>query len=127
LTVASFTRRRYRVLVIDDDASMRGLLDVHLRNAGYEVLLAEDAIVGGHLVVEAVPDLLIVDVHMPYMTGYQFVEALKADPTTRNIAIVFLTSDDDVEERSGQLGANAYLKKPVTANKLLEIVRRFTP
>ena len=114
------------VLVIDDDPVMRELLQLHLVNAGYRVAVAEDGIAGGHAVLKNLPDVVVVDVDMPYMTGYELVEALKKDGATRNIPVVFLTSRDDVRERAGQLGAQAYLTKPVKANRLLELVALFT-
>jgi twitching motility two-component system response regulator PilH len=117
--------RRARILAIDDDPSMLGLLKMHLENAGYEVLLAADGIAGGHLALSAAPDLVLVDVMMPWLSGYDLVEALKTDPATRHIPVVFLTSDDEVEERSGKLGAEAYLKKPVDADRLLEVIALF--
>ena len=114
-----------KVLVIDDEQSMRDLLRLHLSNQGYLVLAAEDAIVAGHMVVSEKPDLLIVDVQMPYMNGYEFVEALKGDPETRDIPVVFLTTDDNVASQAKKLGAAAYLQKPVTADRLLEVVDLF--
>ena len=114
-----------KVLIVDDEQSMRDLLRLHLSNQGYQVLAAEDAIVAGHIVVSEKPDLLIVDVQMPYMNGYEFVEALKGDPQTRDIPVVFLTTDDNVASQAKKLGAAAYLQKPVTADRLLEVVDLF--
>lgn len=113
---------RIRIVVVDDDEFMRELLSLHLTNAGYEVLVAEDAVDAGHLVVRSPPDLLIVDVRMPYMTGYEFVRAVKDDPATRDIRVVVLTSEEDAEQRATQFGADACLKKPVKADRLLELV-----
>jgi CheY-like chemotaxis protein len=124
-SMADVLRERPSILVIDDEESMRLLLKLHLGNAGYDVLVAEDAIVAGHLIVEHAPDLLIVDVQMPYMNGYEFVAALKGDPTTSNIPVVFLTTDENVAEHARKLGASAYLNKPVRADKLLEVVGLF--
>lgn len=121
----SAASRRARILAIDDDPSMLGLLKLHLENAGYEVLVAADGIVGGRLAMNAAPDLVLVDVQMPWLSGYDLVEALKGDPATRHIPVVFLTSDEHVEDRSGKLGAEAYLKKPVNADRLLEVVALF--
>jgi CheY-like chemotaxis protein len=89
------------------------------------VLSAEDAVVAGHLILQGKPDLLIVDVQMPYMDGYEFVGALKKDPDTRDIPVVFLTTDDGVSSEANRLGAAAYLKKPVMADRLLEVVALF--
>jgi CheY-like chemotaxis protein len=123
--MADVHRERPCILVVDDEESMRLLLKLHLGNAGYDVLVAEDAIVAGHLIVEHAPDLLIVDVQMPYMNGYEFVAALKGDPTTSKIPVVFLTTDENVAEHARKLGASAYLNKPVPADKLLEVVGLF--
>lgn len=114
-----------RVLVIEDDSVMRDLLKLHLTSAGYEVLLAGDGIAGGYLVLSSQPDLLLVDVDMPHMSGYELVEAVKADPLTRHIPAVFLTSRDNVDERYVQLRAQGYLQKPVKVDRLLEVVARF--
>jgi CheY-like chemotaxis protein len=117
--------RAAKVLVVDDEQSMRELLRLHLANQGYQVLAAEDAIVAGHMVVEEKPDLLIVDVHMPYMDGYEFVSALKSDPETRDIPVIFLSTDDNVATQANRLGAAAYLSKPLTADRLLQVVGLF--
>jgi CheY-like chemotaxis protein len=76
-------------------------------------------------VLKTPPDLIIADVSMPYMDGYQLVAALKADSATRDIPVVFLTSREDVADYAKQLGAVAYLHKPVLADRLLEIVALF--
>jgi CheY-like chemotaxis protein len=115
--------RRPRVLVVDDDESIRALLRLHLTNDGYDVLLAEDAIVGGHLALSDAPDLILLDVQMPYMNGYELAAALKLDPMTRRIPVVFLTIDENVAEQAGRLGIAGYLNKPVAVPRLLEVVR----
>jgi two-component system, chemotaxis family, chemotaxis protein CheY len=114
-----------RILVVDDDEFMRRLLQLHLTNHGFDVTLAEDAVVAGHLMLRDKPDLVIVDVHMPYMDGYEFVAAMKSDPATRDIPVVFLTTDDGVASHASRLGAAAYLQKPVMADRLLEVVALF--
>ena len=116
------TKTKARILIVDDDESMLQLLKMHLSNAGYEVMTAEDAVAAGRHVLKARPDLIIADVGMPYMDGYELVAALKADSATRDIPVVFLTSREDVADYAKQLGAVAYLHKPVSADRLLEIV-----
>lgn len=118
------TSRPKKVLVIDDDRSIRDLLSLHLANRGYEVAVAEDAVVGGRLALSAKPQLIIVDVNMPYLDGPDFVAALKSDPQTKDIPVVFLTSEDDMHDRAGRLGAFACLTKPIMADRLLDVVAR---
>lgn len=117
--------RNPRVAVIDDDPVFRALLKLHLANAGYEVSLAEDAVEGGHLIMRTPPDLIVCDVNMPYMNGYDFVAAVKRDPLTQHIPVIFVTVNHDVADHASQLGAVAYLHKPVTADRLLEAVGLF--
>ena len=120
-------RARRRILVIDDEAMMRDLLTLHLGRHGYDVVAVADAVIGGHMILSDPPELIISDVDMPYMTGYEFVSALKSDPTTRHIPVVFLTTDDNVAEQARKLGASAYLNKPVRADRLLEVVAILCP
>ena len=107
--------------MIDDDKFIRYLLDLHLRNAGYQVFAAEDAVAGARLVTECAPDLILCDVEMPFMDGYEFVSALRADPATRSIPVIFLTVSKSAAERAKQLGAGC-LTKPLMADELLEAV-----
>jgi diguanylate cyclase (GGDEF)-like protein len=119
--------RRPNILVVDDDESMRELVRLHLSNAGYDVVLAENAIVAGHLVLRSPPDLIIADVEMPYMDGFQFVQGLKADPAVSGIPVIFLTARADGESRGRQLGAAGYLTKPLLADRLLAMVSTHLP
>ena len=114
-------------LVIDDDQVIRDLLKLHLTNAGYRVLTAADGVAGGYLLLNGHPDLVIIDVDMPYMGGYELIQATKADSSTSNVPVIFLSSREDVDERSAKLGAEAYLKKPVKADRLLEVVALYSP
>lgn len=111
-----------RVLIVDDDPSIRELLRLHLGNAGYEVQVAEDAIAAGYMVLEKAPDLILCDVNMPHMDGFEFVAALKGDSTLPDIPVIFLTSRADGDLRGKDLGAVAYLVKPVQAGRLLDVV-----
>jgi two-component system chemotaxis response regulator CheY len=112
------------ILIIDDSRTMRELLKIHLSAAGHEVLVADDAVAGGHLVVSRAPQLIIVDIDMPYMTGYEFVEALKSDPATRAIPFIFLSANENMPDHGRRFGAAGFLKKPVMADRLLDLVAR---
>ena len=111
-----------RVLVMDDDELMRELLRLHLTSAGYEVLLAEDAVVAGHLVLSQPPDLVLANIEMPYMSGLELVQAMKSDPATCAIPVIFVTSRTDAEAEARQLGAAGYLIKPLHVDNLLAMV-----
>jgi len=116
-----------RILVVDDDASLCELLRMHLSAAGYEVSTAHDAISAGYQVLKNPPDMILSDINMPYMDGFEFVAALKADATLPYIPVIFLTSVEDGDSRGKELGAVGYLTKPVRADRLLELVAQHVP
>jgi DNA-binding response OmpR family regulator len=115
------------ILVVDDDANIRELLRLHLTAAGYSVQVAEDAITAGYTVLRQAPDLIICDVHMPHMDGFEFVAALKADPTVPDMPVIFLTSTEEGDQRAKGLGAGGYFTKPVRADRLLALVAQHVP
>jgi CheY-like chemotaxis protein len=116
-----------RILVVEDDASLRDLLRLHLSAAGYEVQVAEDGIAAGYKVLKSPPDLIITDVNMPNMDGFEFVAALKADKSLPPIPVIFLTSLEDGDQRGRELGAVGYVTKPVRADRLLALVAQHVP
>ena len=116
-----------KILVVDDDESLRELLRMHLVAAGYEVSIAPDAISAGYQVLKNPPDLILSDISMPHMDGFEFVAALKSDRTLPNIPVIFLTSMEDGDHRGKELGAVGYLTKPVRADRLLELVAKHVP
>ena len=115
--------QRPSILIVDDETAVRELLKLQLAGAGYDVQVADDAIVAGRAVAARPPDLMIVDVAMPYLDGVDFVGALKADSSMPQVTVVFMSGNAQVLERARALGAPC-LKKPFTADELLEVVRR---
>jgi len=107
---------------VDDDPNMRLLMGLHLGNAGYDVQTAEDGIAAGYAVLKQRPDLIVCDVNMPHMDGFEFVAALRADPELRTIPVMFLTTGGDIEHRAKQLGAIGFVIKPPRADRLLALI-----
>ena len=116
-----------RILVVDDDRNMRELLALHLGHAGYEVETAEDGIAAGYKVLCQRPDLIICDVYMPHLGGFEFVAALRADGALPRIPVIFLTSMEDGDSRGRELGAVGYVTKPVRSDRLLALVAQHVP
>jgi len=110
------------ILVMDDDECMRELFRLHLSNAGYKVLVAEDAIDAGHLLLQQHPDLILADIEMPFMDGLEFLRAVKADRTTRSVPVIFVTVRAEAEAQAKKLGAAAFLTKPLLLPELLSTV-----
>jgi CheY-like chemotaxis protein len=115
------------ILVVEDDESIRDLLRLHLAAAGYEVRVAEDAITAGYMVLRSPPDLIITDINMPHMDGFEFIAALKSDRSLPKIPVIFLTSMEDGDLRGKELGAVGYITKPVRADRLLSLVAQHVP
>jgi CheY-like chemotaxis protein len=115
------------ILIVDDDESIRELLGLHLSSAGYNVHVAADAIVAGYMVLRGAPDLIITDISMPHMSGFEFIAALKADKALPYIPVIFLTSMEEGDHLGKELGAVGYLTKPVRADRLLAMVAQFVP
>lgn len=114
---------RLNVLVVEDDESMRALLRLHLSNAGYAVTLAPDAIEAGYQVLKFTPDLIILDVNLPYINGLEFAATLQADATIPHIPIIFITAHEDFGPKAESLGAD-FIVKPFLKPRLLESVAR---
>lgn len=113
-----------RILVVDDDACVRELLSLHLAGAGYQVLVAEDAMIAGRLLLDQRIELLIADINMPFMDGLALVQAMRQEPSVSSTPVVFLTSHIEHEDRARELGAVAFMRKPVLADELLGIVAK---
>jgi two-component system cell cycle response regulator len=91
------------------------------------VHVAADAIAGGYLVLRNPPDLIICDVNMPHMDGFEFISALKADKSIPNIPVIFLTTFEEGDHRGKELGVVGYLTKPIRADRLLSLVAKHVP
>jgi len=115
------------ILVVDDDENIRELLRLHLSAAGYDVHVAQDGISAGYMVLRSPPDLIISDVNMPHMDGFEFIAALKADKALPYIPVIFLTTEEEGDLRGKELGAVGYVTKPVRADRLLSLVAKHVP
>jgi DNA-binding response OmpR family regulator len=116
--------RKIRILIIDDDVGFRDLLRIHLSSAGYEMQVAEDGVTGGRALLAQAPDLIVSDVNMPFLDGFELLSLLRADASTASIPVILLSgrSDGDTMARAVELGAADFLTKPVTRDQLLESV-----
>jgi len=116
--------RKAHILIIDDDAGFRDLLRIHLSARGYQVRVAEDGVTGGRALLAQTPDLIISDVAMPFLDGFELLSLLRADESTASIPVILLSgrSDGDTMAKAVELGAADFLTKPVTSDQLLESV-----
>lgn len=114
-----------KILVIEDELTVRQNLQELLELSDYSVLIANHGVAGLELAASQTPDLIISDVMMPHMDGYEFVVALRQNPLTENIPVIFLTAKSAHEDiRQGMnLGADDYLTKPFTIDELLTAIK----
>ena len=112
------------IIVMEDDASTRMLIASVLKKDGHEVLAAEDGAQGLHIVGQRLPDLIISDVQMPGMNGFQMLAALRADAATASVPVILLTSlQERAHMRIGMTtGADDYITKPFRPAELREAV-----
>jgi putative two-component system response regulator len=113
-------RRPARILVVDDQPTIAGLMSQLLTMSGYEVVTACDVPQAESEVRRQTPDLILSDVRMPGKSGYEFCRDLKSDPATRLIPFVLITglSDSSDKVRGIEAGADDFLNKPVLAEEL---------
>jgi DNA-binding response OmpR family regulator len=120
----SFVSAPKNVLVVDDDNAVTKLLDGLLSDKGYNVLVANDGLDGMVQVRKNKPDLIILDIMMPEINGYDVCRDLKFDARFKHIPIIVLTSrEQELDPRIGQLMGIDYMHKPLDTKLLLEKVQ----
>jgi class 3 adenylate cyclase/ActR/RegA family two-component response regulator len=112
------------ILVVDDDPIILDYIRLHLATADFDVRIALSVAEAMTAIADAVPDLILSDISMPNVDGFDFLARLRADPVTEKIPFIFLTqhNDIDVMRRGMQLGANDFLSKPIRRAELLNAI-----
>jgi len=118
------TRRVPLVMVVDDSVTMRKVTGRVLERHNFEVLTAKDGVDALERMVERVPDLMLLDIEMPRMDGYELATAMKGDPRLRGVPIVMITSrtGDKHRQRAFEIGVERYLGKPYQEPELMRNV-----
>jgi two-component system cell cycle response regulator DivK len=118
-----------RILYVEDNAFNRKLVRDLLQRTAYQVLEATDGDSGLAAARRELPDLVIMDIQLPRMSGLDVTRALRADATTAQIPIIVITSFalSGDEQKAKAAGATAYLAKPYSPRELLQTIRRLAP
>jgi DNA-binding NarL/FixJ family response regulator len=113
-----------QLLLVDDEPGLREAVKDYLQESGFNVQVASNAREGWELMQKNTPDLVISDVMMPQVDGYQFLKQLRADPRFKGLPVVFLTAKGMTTDRiqGYQAGVDAYLPKPFDPDELVAIV-----
>lgn len=114
-----------RILVAEDERDIRELIAFTLRFAGFDVVLATNGAEAVEMAEASPPDLIILDVRMPKMSGYEACRRLKENPRTSSVPVVFLSAkgqDSEIQQGLAS-GADEYILKPFAPDELIQQVR----
>ena len=117
--------KKYRILVIEDDADMAKAIKIRLEANNYQVPIASDGISGLNQARTEKPDLIILDIMLPKMDGFNLCRMLKFDEKHKNTLVIILSAkvqQADIE-RGKEVGADAYITKPFKAEELLAKIK----
>jgi len=116
-----------KILVVDDEPDILKMVTFRLKKEGYEVITAKDGQEALDLINRERPDLVLLDLRLPVMDGYEVCKRLKTDKNLKQIPVVFLTASvtSSIAEKVKAFNADSYLIKPFDPVKLLETVKKF--
>ena len=122
-------RRTPVVMIVDDSLTVRKITTRLLTRVGYEVVTATDGVDALEKLVDITPDVMLLDVEMPRMDGFELTKQLRRDSKTKKLPIIMITSRTADKHRNYalELGVNEYMGKPYQENELLESLARFAP
>jgi chemosensory pili system protein ChpA (sensor histidine kinase/response regulator) len=122
--VASIKAKLPTVMVVDDSLTVRKIISRLLAREGYQVILAKDGVDALEQLLEVTPDVILSDIEMPRMDGFDFVRNLRADEHLRALPVIMITSRTADKHRNYalQIGANHYLGKPYDEEELLGLI-----
>lgn len=107
-----------KILVIDDDQTNVKLIETRLTKEGFDVSVAVDGDIGLGRAKEVIPDLIVLDIEMPRMNGYTFIQKLRKIEALQWTPVIVLTAHDDMQSTFEKQGIHEYLVKPVDFDEL---------
>ncbi|MCI2259909.1 MULTISPECIES: twitching motility response regulator PilH [Xanthomonas] len=115
-----------RILIVDDSPSQLLGIQRIVEKLGHETITATDGAAGVEAAKAALPDLVLMDVVMPNLNGFQATRTLRREPTTQNIPVILVTTKDQDTDRMWGMrqGARAYITKPFSEDELYEVIER---
>lgn len=124
LSIPASTAKTDHILIVDDSPDNLFLVQTILEEEGYEISLAEDGLIALEKVKESLPDLVLLDVMMPEMDGFEVTKHIREDPLLPFIPILLITAHDQPSVAKGlDTGADDFIRKPVAVDELLARVR----
>ena len=119
------TRKNHKILVIDDEPEITDIVKAFLTNAGYQVKIENSPANAVEITRSFKPDLILLDIMMPVMDGYEVCSAIKNNADLSGVPVLFLTGKDagDDDGRSFESGGDLFIKKPFSCERLLQMVK----
>ena len=129
LADTTVAHNRPRILVVEDNADMRDFLQRILERRGYGFLGAADGVEGMELALSERPELVLMDLSLPTLDGYEATRLLKANPDCAAMPILAVTAHARSvdKEKALEAGCDAYISKPYSIHQLFELIERFLP
>ena len=117
----------HKILLVEDNEMNRDMLSRRLKRKGFEVVMATDGQAGLEMASTATPDLILMDLSLPVMDGWEATRRIKADAATQSIPVIALTAHAMAgdEQKALDAGCDDYDSKPVNLNRLLEKIGKF--
>ena len=118
-------KKSHKILVIDDEPEITDIVKAFLTNAGYQVKIENTPVNAVETVASFKPDLILLDIMMPFMDGYEVCSAIKNNTDLSRVPVLFLTGKDacDDDGRSFDSGGDLFIKKPFSCERLLQMVK----
>jgi two-component system, cell cycle response regulator DivK len=118
-----------KILIVEDNPDVRRVLTLSLRHLGYEIVEANTGSSGIALTVSEIPDLVLVDLSLPDVSGLEIAKAIKENPRTAEIPLVALSghTEREMAAKALQAGMAAYLVKPIHTQELIKVIEKLTP
>lgn len=117
-----------KILIVDDEPNILMSLDFLMRKEGYEVFIARDGAEALEILSREIPDIIVLDIMMPNVDGYEVCEYVKSNRATSQTKVIFLTAKSKKEdiEKGYEMGADLYLTKPFSTRNLVKEVKQLT-
>lgn len=118
--------KNHRILAVDDDEVMRSALKRVLQSEGYEVVLAEDGLELSKTLESTSFDLILMDINLPWVDGYELCTLLKSHPTLKSVPLIMVSAnkDSDAIERGFSVGCDDYVTKPFEVDHISAVIQK---
>lgn len=119
--------RKKLILVVEDAAASKEIFQIAIQSRDTDILIASDGQEGVQLATEKKPDLILMDMMLPLMSGYEATEKIKSDPETKHIPVVAVTARamDPERERAYRSGCDHFIAKPFRLSEIREAIEKF--